>query len=53
LLERCKNFDISIVQRGRGVKLDIKGAPALAFVNGVMIKGIQEHLFAVLRDICS
>jgi predicted Rossmann-fold nucleotide-binding protein len=51
LLERYKNFDISIVQRERGIKLDIKGAPALAFVNGVMIKGIQEHLFAVLRDI--
>ncbi|WP_222619283.1 nucleotide 5'-monophosphate nucleosidase PpnN [Undibacterium hunanense] len=51
LLERYKNFDISIVQRERGIKLDVKGAPASAFVDGVMIKGIQEHLFAVLRDI--
>ncbi|WP_295763595.1 nucleotide 5'-monophosphate nucleosidase PpnN [Undibacterium sp.] len=51
LLERYKSFDISIVQRERGIKLDVKAAPANAFVDGVMIKGIQEHLFAVLRDI--
>jgi pyrimidine/purine-5'-nucleotide nucleosidase len=51
LLERYKSFEISIVQRERGIKLDIKGAPAIAFVDGRMIKGIHEHLFAVLRDI--
>jgi predicted Rossmann-fold nucleotide-binding protein len=51
LLERYKDFDIRIVQRERGIKLDIRGAPAHAFVDGKMIKGIHEHLFAVLRDI--
>ena len=51
LLERYKSFDINIIQRERGIKLDIKGAPAIAFVDGKMIKGIHEHLFAVLRDI--
>ncbi|CAN5749498.1 nucleotide 5'-monophosphate nucleosidase PpnN [soil metagenome] len=51
LLERYKSFDISIIQRERGIKLDVRAAPASAFVDGVMIKGIQEHLFAVLRDI--
>ncbi|WP_316685143.1 nucleotide 5'-monophosphate nucleosidase PpnN [Undibacterium sp. Jales W-56] len=51
LLERYKSFDISIVQRERGIKLDVKGAPASAFVDGIMIKGIQDHLFTVLRDI--
>jgi predicted Rossmann-fold nucleotide-binding protein len=51
LLERHPNFDISIVERERGIKLDIKGAPASAFVDNKMIKGIHEHLFAVLRDI--
>lgn len=51
LLERYKTFDISIIQRERGIKLDVKAAPASAFVDGVMIKGIQEHLFTVLRDI--
>jgi predicted Rossmann-fold nucleotide-binding protein len=51
LLERFQSFDITIIQRERGIKLDIKGAPAIAFVDGKMIKGIHEHLFAVLRDI--
>ncbi len=51
LLERYSSFDIGIIQRERGIKLDIKGAPAIAFVDNKMIKGIHEHLFAVLRDI--
>ncbi|MBB3120130.1 nucleotide 5'-monophosphate nucleosidase PpnN [Pseudoduganella violacea] len=51
LLERFTSFDINIMQRERGIKLEIKGAPAIAFVDGKMIKGIHEHLFAVLRDI--
>ncbi|MEY3288511.1 MAG: hypothetical protein RLZZ419_753 [Pseudomonadota bacterium] len=51
LLERYPAFDIRVVQQQRGVKLEVKGAPAHAFVDGKMIKGINEHLFAVLRDI--
>jgi pyrimidine/purine-5'-nucleotide nucleosidase len=51
LLERYQSFDIDIIQRERGIKLDIKGAPASAFVDNKMIKGIHEHLFAVLRDV--
>lgn len=51
LLERYKDFDISVVQQERGIKLEVKNAPAHAFVDGVMIKGINEHLFTVLRDI--
>lgn len=51
LLERHKSFEIRVIQRQRGIKLDIKGAPASAFVDGQMITGIQEHLFAVLRDL--
>jgi hypothetical protein len=51
LLERYRSFDIEIIQRSRGIKLDIRGAPASAFVDGQMIKGIQEHLFTVLRDV--
>tara|TARA_R110001599_G_scaffold159052_2_gene346261 strand:- start:73563 stop:74933 length:1371 start_codon:yes stop_codon:yes gene_type:complete len=51
LLERFKSFEINIIQRERGIKLDIKGAPAGAFVDGAMIKGIHENLFSVLRDI--
>lgn len=51
LLERYRNFDIRVQQRARGIKLDIHGAPASAFVDGRMIRGIQEHLIAVLRDV--
>lgn len=51
LLERYQDFSISVIQEQRGIKLDLKGAPGSAFVDGDMIKGIKEHLFAVLRDI--
>ncbi|MGZ8160967.1 MAG: nucleotide 5'-monophosphate nucleosidase PpnN [Methylobacter sp.] len=51
LLERYPDFEICVVQEQRGIKLDVKSAPAQAFVDGKMIKGINEHLFAVLRDI--
>ena len=34
-----------------GVKLEMKNAPAVAFVDGKMIEGVKEHLSAVLRDI--
>ncbi len=51
LLERYASFDIEIIQRERGIKLEVKNAPASAFVGGRMIKGIHEHLFAVLRDV--
>ncbi|MFT5692874.1 MAG: putative Rossmann-fold nucleotide-binding protein [Oceanicoccus sp.] len=45
------DFDIRIIPQSRGIKLDVVNAPANAFVNGKMIKGIREHLFSALRDI--
>ncbi len=51
LLERYQSFDIKILQEERGIKLEVIGAPASAFVDGKIIKGISEHLFAVLRDV--
>lgn len=51
LLEQYPDFDISIERECRGIRFQIKNAPAQAFVNGVMIKGIREHLSSVLRDI--
>jgi predicted Rossmann-fold nucleotide-binding protein len=50
LLERYSAFDIRIIQQPHGIRLDIKNAPASAFVDGTMIVGVQEHLFSVLRD---
>lgn len=51
LLERYSDFAIKVIQEERGIKLELTAAPAIAFVDGEMIKGIREHLFAVLRDI--
>jgi predicted Rossmann-fold nucleotide-binding protein len=51
VLEKYRNFDISIVQQDRGVKLALVDAPGSAFVDGEMIRGIRELLFAVLRDV--
>ena len=51
LLERYPGFDIKIVQEQRGIQLQLTGAPAIAFVDGEMIRGIREHLFSVLRDV--
>ncbi len=46
-----EDFSIEIARRTRGLKLIIENAPASAFVEGRMVEGIRQHLFAVLRDI--
>ena len=51
VFELFKNFDIQISQKHRGVQLDLINAPASAFVDGEIISGIRENLFAVLRDL--
>jgi len=51
VMEQHLDFDIKVIQKERGIKLEITNAPAEAFVDGEMITGIREHLFAVLRDI--
>jgi pyrimidine/purine-5'-nucleotide nucleosidase len=51
ILETFSDFDIRIKPQPRGLMLEIDNAPAQAFVDGEMIRGVQEHLFAALRDI--
>ncbi len=51
VLEKFKNFDIQIELKHQGVMLNLKNAPVNAFVDGELILGIREHLFAVLRDL--
>jgi pyrimidine/purine-5'-nucleotide nucleosidase len=51
IFDRYRDFDIRIVRHPWGVKLEVQNAPAGAFVDGQMIRGIKEHLFAVLRDV--
>ena len=51
ILQQYKSFELSIHERNRGIKLGLRNAPQGAFVDGKIIKGIQENLFAVIRDI--
>ncbi|MCP4074900.1 MAG: DUF4478 domain-containing protein, partial [Gammaproteobacteria bacterium] len=51
LMTRYPDFSIKVIQKQRGIKLSLKNAPAIAFVDGELIAGINEHLFAVLRDV--
>lgn len=49
--EHYADFEIELLQVERGIKLQMRNAPAQAFVDGELIRGIREHLFAVLRDV--
>ncbi|MEE4162883.1 MAG: nucleotide 5'-monophosphate nucleosidase PpnN [Woeseiaceae bacterium] len=51
LLETYRDFSIGFLQQDRGLKLSLANAPAHAFVDGEMIRGIRELISAVLRDI--
>ncbi len=51
LLQKYCDFEVRFIQRDRGLKISLKNAPANAFVDGCMIRGIRELLSAVLRDI--
>ena len=45
------DFDIQVTQQDRGVRIDLSNAPAAAFVDGEIIRGIAELLFSVVRDL--
>jgi len=45
------HFDIQVAQQDRGLRIDLKNAPAMAFVDGEIISGVAELLFAVVRDL--
>ena len=45
------DFDIQVLQQDRGVRIDLINAPAMAFVDGEIIRGVAELLFAVVRDL--
>ena len=51
LLSRFESFDINVLRRERGVKLELINPPEEAFVDGRIIRALQANLFAVLRDI--
>ncbi|OTA16665.1 hypothetical protein Xvie_01753 [Xenorhabdus vietnamensis] len=51
LLSKYEDFDINVLRRERGVKLELVNPPEEAFVDGKIIRSLQANLFAVLRDI--
>ena len=51
LMESYPDFEIDVKPQSRGPIMDVRNAPISAFVDGNMIRGIQEHLFSVLRDV--
>lgn len=51
VMEQYPDFDIQVLQQDRGIKIELSHAPAQAFVDGQIIRGINELLVAVVRDI--
>ena len=49
--ELYPDFDIQVLQQDRGVRIELRNAPAMAFVDGQIIRGVAELLFAVVRDL--
>ena len=49
--ELYPDFDIQVHQQDRGVRIDLQHAPAMAFVDGEIIRGVAELLAAVVRDL--
>ncbi|MFE0501800.1 nucleotide 5'-monophosphate nucleosidase PpnN [Lysobacter soli] len=49
--ELYPEFDIEVHQQDRGMRIDLHNAPAMAFVDGEIIRGVAELLFAVVRDL--
>ena len=51
MLQQYRDFRIRVDQVNRGIRLALENAPACAFVDGEIIRGIRELLSAVVRDI--
>jgi len=51
LLEDYRSFNVKVIETEMGIKLQLTDAPSTAFVDKKIIRGISEHLFAVLRDV--
>lgn len=51
ILQQHMDFDIRFIRQARGIMLKVVNAPASAFVDGKMIRGVREQLFSVLRDV--
>ncbi|MGM0480620.1 MAG: nucleotide 5'-monophosphate nucleosidase PpnN [Pseudomonadota bacterium] len=51
IYDAYKDFQVNIIRKERGIKLELIEPPEEAFVDGEVIVGIRELLESVLRDI--
>lgn len=51
MLDKHKSFAIGLIRRERGVKIELLNPPQEVFVDGKLISGVHEHVFAVMRDL--
>ncbi|MDN2663002.1 nucleotide 5'-monophosphate nucleosidase PpnN [Psychromonas sp. 14N.309.X.WAT.B.A12] len=51
ILEKHKDFQVNVLHQERGVILELINPPEDAYIDGELIKGMQDLLFSVLRDI--
>ncbi|MCG7533965.1 nucleotide 5'-monophosphate nucleosidase PpnN [Pseudoalteromonas sp. OOF1S-7] len=51
IYNKYQDFDIKLLARERGIKIELTNPPESAFVDGKIIAGIHEHIFSVIRDI--
>lgn len=51
LFRQHQDFEIKVLRQERGVMLSLTNPPMDALVDGKLMRSIQEHLFAVLRDL--
>jgi hypothetical protein len=51
LFQRNREFDIQVLEGEGGLQLQLRNPPAEAFVDGTLMRGIREHLFALVRDL--
>lgn len=51
MMASYEDFDVNLVRRERGVKIELINPPQTPFVDGKLMRGVHEHLFSVLRDL--
>lgn len=51
IYDKYQDFDVKLIARERGIKIELENPPKIAFVDGKIITGIHEHIFSVIRDL--
>ncbi len=51
MIKNDQNFEIDILQQVKGIQLKLSNIPKEALVDNLLIEGVKEFLFSVLRDL--